>query len=128
MAGTGKQKEIIVLLEEVFGTHPGSELGKPLKEGACIQGQVEGEDYSLVKKGGVLVVSRGTVPNPDITVELNRAACEYIAGAKELPEFIERARECIRGEKKGCLFTYCYDASFPRLMMKGYMDFARAFI
>jgi hypothetical protein len=128
MAGKSGRKEIIVLLEEAFGTYPGSELGKPLKEGACIQGHVDGAEYYLVKRGGELVVSEGTVPSPDITVELNRAACEYIAGARELPEFIERSRECIRGQRKGCVFNYRYNASFPRLMMKGYMDWARAFM
>lgn len=127
MAKKEKPKEIIDLLEEVFGTYPGSELGKPLKNGAAIQGVVEGETYSLVKQDGALVIDEGPVSNPDITVELNRASCDYIAGARELPEFIERARECIRGERAGCLFTYGYTANIPRLMMRGYLDFARAF-
>lgn len=127
MAGKRKPRETFDLLQEVFGTPPGSELGKPLRDGASIQGTVEGEDFSLVKRDGTLVISEGPVHNPDISVELNRASCEYIAGAGELSQFVERARECIKGERDGCIFTYSYEASLPRLLMKGYMDFARAF-
>lgn len=127
MARKGHEKDIMELLEDVFGSYPGAELGKPLREGACIQGRVEGEEYSLRKSNGSLVVAEGRVQGPDISVTLNRPACEYISGATVLSEFIERSRECIDGRRDGCVFEYRIHASIPRLLMKGYLDFARSF-
>lgn len=127
MARNDNGKEIKKLLEDVFGSYPGSELGKPLKDGASIQGVVEGEEYSLRKSNGSLVISTGAVHGPDISVVLNRATCEYVSGAGGLEEFISRSRECIDGRRDGCVFEYRIHASLPRLLLKGYLDFARSF-
>ena len=127
MAKSGKEKEVIDLLEEVFGQPPGSRLGKPLKEGASIQGTVDGEKYFLLKKNSSLVVREGVIDNPDIMVAMNRAACEYMAGAEQIEDLVTRARECIEGSRRGCEMTYLINASLARLLLKGYLDFARAF-
>ncbi len=127
MAQERRRADVGGLLEKVFGGYPGSELGKPLKEGARIQGVVEGVAYNLCKRDGSLVIREGDIPNPDISVVLNREACEYIAGASDPEGFIERSRECITGRREGCLFEYRVHASVPRLLLKGYLDFARTF-
>ncbi len=119
-----ESKEILDLLNDVFGAYPGSRLGEPLRDGACIQGTVDGEDYYLEKRGGTLVIGKGTLPRPDISVRMNRAACEYIAGAGEIAGFIARTRECARGSVEGCLLTYHVHASMPKMLMHGYMNFA----
>lgn len=120
-------KDVKGLLEEVFAQPPGSELARPLREGAALQATVEGETFSLTKRNGRLVVTEGGLSSPDITVDLNRAACEYMASSDELDEFVSRARECIRRERDACYMDYEFNAGYSRLIMKGYLDFARRF-
>ena len=119
--------DIVELLEQVFSRPPGSSLGKPLREGAVIQGTVDGESYFLEKHNGALQVSAGRTARPDISVTMNRATVEYMARADELQGFVTRARECIDGSHGDCKMTYVVNASLPKLLLKGYLDFARTF-
>ncbi|MBU1670228.1 MAG: hypothetical protein KKF41_12765 [Actinobacteria bacterium] len=127
MAKKKSSRDIKKLLEDAFGEPPGSELGKPLREGAALQATVEGETFSLTKRNGRLVVTEGGLVSPDITVDLNRAACEYMAASDELEEFVSRARECIKRQRDGCYMDYEFNAGYSRLIMRGYLDFARRF-
>ena len=69
----------------------------------------------------------GLAESPDLTVELNRAALEYISGASGVYEFISRARECIKGSREGCVFKYSVNAGTVTLLRNGYLNFARTF-
>lgn len=120
-----KKKDIIDLFEEVFGDYPGSKLVEPLKDGACLQATVDGEDIMGEMCGREFVISEGVLDNPDITVEMNRAACEYMAASEELDDFVVRARECIEQSHGDCVMTYEFNAGWTRLILKGYLDFAR---
>lgn len=120
-----KKKDVIELFEEVFGDYPGSKLVEPLKDGACLQARVDGRDIKGEKRGREFVVSEGVLASPDISVEMNRSACEYMAASKELDDFVTRARECIDRTHGDCYMTYEYNAGWTRLILKGYLDFAR---
>jgi len=120
-----KKKDVVDLFEEAFGNYPGSKLVEPLKEGACLQAIVDGVDIKGEKCGRVFFVSEGVLANPDISVEMNRAACEYLAASVELQDFVTRARECINQTYGDCVMTYEINAGLPRLLLKGYLDFAR---
>jgi len=115
----------IDLLVEVFGEYPGCLLVEYLKDGACLNATVEGESFSLEKTDGVLVISEEVLDSPDITVSLNREACEYLASSEKLEDFTNRTRECIRGTHGGCRMTYEINAGPARMLMKGYLDFSR---
>jgi len=118
------KKDTLSLIEGVFKKRPGSELAKFLKEGACIEACVDGEHFRLEKTDGQLMVTPGEVSSPDISVEMNRAACEYLASSKKLDDFVKRTRECIDGTNPDCKIKY-RTAGMPRLLLKGYLDFAR---
>lgn len=120
-----KKKDLVDLFEEVFGDYPGSKLVEPLKDGACLQATVDGTCIMGEKRGRQFLISEGVLDNPDITVELNRAACEYMAGSEELEDFVVRARECIEQKHGDCVMTYEFNAGWTRLILKGYLDFAR---
>jgi hypothetical protein len=120
-----KGKETIDLLVEVFQEYPGSELVEYLKDGACLQATVDDECFSLEKADGVLFISEGELESPDLTVWLNREACEYLSSSEEVRDFVTRTRQCIRGTHDDCRMTYEVNASVPRLLMKGYLDFMR---
>jgi hypothetical protein len=120
-----KKKDVIELFDEVFGNYPGSKLVEPLKDGACLQAKVDGRNIKGEKRWRRFVVSEGVLVSPDITVEMSRAACEYMAASEELEDFVVRARECIEGTRKNCYMTYEFNASWTRLLLKGYLDFAR---
>ena len=120
-----KKKDLIDLFEEVFGDYPGSRLVEPLKDGACLQATVDGTCIKGEKRGGEFVISEGVLDNPDITVEMNCAACEYMAASEELDDFGVRARECIEQSHGDCVMTYEFNAGWTRLILKGYLDFAR---
>ena len=79
MTAKPKPKSTIELLLSVFQDYPGSQLVDYLKDGACLQGTVDGEVFGLEKSDGILLISRGRPESPDITVEMNRDACEYLA-------------------------------------------------
>ena len=100
-------------------------LVEPLKEGACLQATVDGTCIKGEKRGRDFLISEGELDNPDISVELNRAACEYMAGSQELDDFVVRARECIEQKHGDCYMTYEFNAGVTRLILKGYLDFAR---
>jgi hypothetical protein len=121
-----QKKDVVELFDEVFGNYPGSKLVEPLKDGACLQAKVDGRYIKGEKRGRRFVVSEGVLASPDITVEVSRAACEYMAASEELDDFVVRARECIEGTRKNCTMTYEFNASWTRLLLKGYLDFARA--
>ena len=120
-----KKQDLIDLFEEAFGNYPGSKLVEPLKEGACLQATVDGTCIKGEKRGRDFLISEGELDNPDISVELNRAACEYMAGSQELDDFVVRARECIEQKHGDCYMTYEFNAGVTRLILKGYLDFAR---
>jgi hypothetical protein len=120
-----KKKDMVELFEEVFAEYPGSRLVEPLKDGACLQATVDGKQIKGEKRGRTFVVTEGVLSSPDISVEMNRAACEYMAASEELEDFVTRARECIDGTRGNCSMTYEFNASVPRLLLKGYLDFAR---
>lgn len=120
-----KKKDVVELFDEVFCNYPGSKLVEPLKDGACLQATVDGRDIKGEKKGRTFVVSEGVLSSPDITVEMNRSACEYMAASVELEDFVTRARECIEQTHGNCYMTYEYNAGWTRLILKGYLDFAR---
>ncbi len=113
------------LLEVVFNKYPGTLLVEYLKEGACLQATVEGECFSLEKMDGHLQITGGELESPDITVELNREACEYLAKSKELEDFVTRTRECVNQTHGNCVMTYEINAGVTRMLFKGYLDFAR---
>lgn len=119
------KKDIKKLLDEAFGQPPGCRLVEPLKEGACLQATVDGKVYKLEKTGRELVITEGAPASPDISVELNRAACEYMAASEELQDFVTRARECINETHDNCYMTYEINAGITRMLLKGYLDFAR---
>lgn len=125
MAKKKAHKETIELLAGVFGEYPGYLLVEYLKDGACLQATVEGETFSLEKANGVLTISAEELESPDITVELNREACEYLAASEELEDFVTRTRECINGDHGNCLMSYEINAGVTRMLMKGYLDFSR---
>jgi hypothetical protein len=127
MADKKIDNDIVELLEQVFSRPPGSSLAKPLREGAAIQGTVDDESYFLEKHNGALRVSAGRTTRPDISVTTNRATLEYMASAEELQDFITRGRECIDGSHGDCRMTYVINASLPKLLLKGYLEFARTF-
>lgn len=120
-----KKKEPIDLVREVFDRYPGTKLVEYLKEGACLQATVEEEDFSLEKKDGSLLIIEGRLDSPDISVVLNRAACEYLAASKEPDDFVTRTRECINRKQGKCEMDYEVNAGLPRMLVKGYFDFAR---
>ena len=120
-----KKKDVVDLFEEVFGRYPGSKLVEPLKDGACLQAKVDGVDIKGEKCGRVFVISEGVLASPDISVEMNRSACEYMAASEELQDFVTRARECINETHGNCVMTYEINAGLTRLLLKGYLDFAR---
>lgn len=120
-----KRKETIDLVVEVFQEYPGSVLVYYLRDGACLQATVEEDKFALEKSDGILLISPGELEFPDITVWLNKAACEYLAAAEVPQDFVTRTRECIRGTHKPCLMTYEINASVTRMLMKGYLDFVR---
>jgi hypothetical protein len=120
-----KKKDIVEVFEEVFAEYPGSRLVEPLKDGACLQATIDGREIKGEKRSRVFVVSEGVLSSPDIKVEMNRAACEYMAASEELEDFVTRARECIDRSHGSCYMTYEFCASWPRLLLKGYLDFAR---
>lgn len=117
--------DVIQVMEEVFGSYPGSVLIDPLKDGACLQATIEGEHVKAEKRGRRLVISEGVLESPDITVVMNRAAAEYMAESARPEEFIERARECINRVYEDCFMDYEINAGLTRMLMKGYFDFAR---
>lgn len=125
MAKKRSSNETKDLLEDVFQKRPGSQLVDFLNEGACLQATVEGRTFSLEKKDGTLEISEGGPESPDITVELNRAACLYLAGSREPEDFVTRTRECIDRTHGNCEMTYEINASVVRMLTKGYLDFAR---
>jgi hypothetical protein len=120
-----KKKDVLELFEEVFGKYPGSKLVEPLKDGACLQATVDGRDIKGEKRARAFVISEGMLDHPDISVEMNRAACEYMAASEELEDFVTRARECIERKHGNCYMTYEFNAGWTRLILKGYLDFAR---
>lgn len=120
-----RKKDVVDLFYEVFGNYPGAKLVEPLKEGACLQATVDGIKIKGEKCGRKLVVSEGVLDNPDITVEMNRAACEYMAASEELQDFVTRSRKCINQTHDDCVMTYEINAGLTRLLIKGYLDFAR---
>lgn len=125
MARKKAEKETIDLLVEVFGEYPGSMLVEYLKDGACLQATVEGQTFSLEKADGVLLISEEELEYPDITVHLNREACEYLAASSKLEDFVTRTKECIHGPHGNCRMTYEINAGVTRMLMKGYLDFSR---
>lgn len=125
MSARKKEKPTIELLLDVFQDYPGSQLVDYLKDGACLQGTVEGDVFGLEKSDGILLISKGKPESPDITVELNREACEYLAASEKPEDFVTRTRECVNGTHGDCRMTYRINASPPRMLMKGYLDFAR---
>lgn len=86
---------------------------------------MEGEYFTLEKKDGMLEIGEGKLESPDISVELNRAACEYLAGCEELEDFVTRTRECVNRTHDDCVLTFEVNAGPARMLMKGYLDFAR---
>lgn len=125
MAKKKPTRKTIDLLEGVFNEYPGTQLVEYLKEGACLQATVEGECFSLEKVDGYLEITEGELESPDITVELNREACEYLAKSKELDDFVVRTRECVNRTHGECVMTYEINAGVTRMLFKGYLDFAR---
>lgn len=113
------------LIEQVFLKYPGSELVEYLKDGACIQCLLDGDEFTLEKRQGKMILEDGGLDYPDFRVELNETACEYLASSPELKDFVTRTRECIRGEADSCYMTYQVTASLPYLLSKGYLEFAR---
>lgn len=113
------------LILSVFQEYPGCQLVDYLKNGACLQATVDGQPYTLEKENGVLLIGEGTLEDPDLTVELNEEACEYLAASEELTDFVTRTRECVRGTHGNCRMSYKVNASPPRMLLKGYLDFAR---
>jgi hypothetical protein len=120
-----KKQDVLELFIEVFGKYPGSKLVEPLKDGACLQATVEGKDIKGEKRGRRFIISEGTHQCPDIIVDMNREACEYMAASEELEDFVTRARECINQAHGNCVMTYEFNAGWTRLILKGYLDFAR---
>lgn len=125
MAKKKSATETIDLLLEMFQEYPGSIVVERLKDGACLQATVGGQAFSLEKSDGMLLISEGAPESPDISVDLNRKACEYLAGSENPDDIITRTRECISGTHDDCTMTYSIDASPPRMLLKGYLDFAR---
>ncbi|MCG2796230.1 MAG: hypothetical protein L6427_10280 [Actinomycetia bacterium] len=125
MAKKKPPEEAIDLLLEIFQEYPGSQVVGYLKDGACLQATVDGQPFGLEKTDGVLMISEGAPEFPDITVNLNLEACQYLAGCKELEDVVARTRECIHGTHGNCTMAYSIDASPPRMLLKGYLDFAR---
>lgn len=125
MAKKKPAKKTIDLLEGVFNKYPGTKLAEYLKEGACLQATVEGDCFSLEKTDSHLEITEGELEFPDITVELNREACEYLAKSKEPADFVIRTRECINRSHGDCVMTYEINAGVTRMLFKGYLDFAR---
>ena len=125
MAKKRSKPDILELLTEVFGKYPGNRLAGYLKDGACLEASVDGVTYTLEKRDGELCFEEGAPECPDISVELNRAACQYLADSREMEDFVTRTRECIDGSHNRCRMTYKINAPWPRMLMKGYLDFAR---
>lgn len=125
MAAKKTGKSTKKLIEGVFKKYPGSKLAEFLKEGACIQARVEGDPFALEKKDGDLEITEGLPESPDISVELNREACEYLASSRELEDFVTRTRECVDRSHGKCEMTYEINANVVRMLSKGYLDFAR---
>ena len=117
--------ETIDILVEMFQEYPGSVVVERLRDGACLKATVDGHEFSLEKTDGVLMISEGAPVSPDISVEMNREACEYLAGSENPEDVITRTRECIDGKHDDCTMSYSIDASPPRMLLKGYLDFAR---
>jgi hypothetical protein len=113
------------LILRVFQEYPGCQLVDYLKDGACLQVTVEDQPYTLEKEDGVLLIGEGTLDDPDLTVELNQEACEYLVASEELSEIVTRTRECVRGTHGNCRMSYKVNASPPRMLLKGYLDFSR---
>lgn len=120
-----EESDTFELIVRVFQDYPGSQLVEYLKDGACIQAWVEDQQFALEKADGVLYISEDTLESPDFTVRLNREACEYLAASEQLQDFVDRTRECVRGSHGDCSLTYKVNASPPRMLMKGYLDFSR---
>lgn len=125
MAKKKSPEELQGLLVEIFQEYPGSQVVGYLKDGACLQATVDGQCFSLEKTDGVLMISEGAPEYPDISVDLNLEACRYLAGCEELDDVVTRTRECIHGTHGNCKMTYKIDASPPRMLLKGYLEFAR---
>ncbi|MBU4175220.1 MAG: hypothetical protein KKB90_13560 [Actinobacteria bacterium] len=117
--------ETIDLLVKMFQEYPGSVVVERLRDGACLEATVDGQEFGLEKTDGVLMISEGAPVSPDISVELNREACDYLAGSETPDDVITRTRECINGTHDDCTMTYSIDAGPPRMLLKGYLDFAR---
>lgn len=120
-----RKKDISDLLKKIFQEYPGSDLVKSVKDGACLQATVDGEPYTLEKIDGVVEVRPGYASYPDIVVEMNRKSCEYVAAAKEEKDLVDRITDCVNGERQGCQLSFKIKANPIRLLMKGYLDFAR---
>jgi len=125
MAKKRSRGQAIDLLDGVFRKYPGSRLVEFLGEGACLQATVDGDSFSLTKVDGVLAIVEEVLESPDISVDLNRAACEYLAGSKKLEDFVTRTRQCIKGTHNDCRMSYEVNASMARMLTKGYLGFAR---
>lgn len=113
------------LLEHMFNEYPGSRAAEYLKDGSCIQAIVEDEHYALEKINGTLYITEEALEYPDLVIEVNRKACEYLAGAKDLDDCVVRVKRCMDGARSGCSMDYEVNASVPRLLMKGYLEFAQ---
>lgn len=113
----------VELVSNVFDKYPGSRVVEYLRNGACIQAVLDGRFFALEKQYGNISITEKKLDFPDLTVELNQAACEYLAGSEELEDFVTRARECINNQRPGCRMSYRINASPPRLVMKGYLEF-----
>jgi hypothetical protein len=125
MAQKKKPEETIDLLVDMFQDYPWSEIVRHLKNGACLQAIVEGQEFCLEKTDGVLEISEGAPESPDISVELNRDTCVYLAAASDPDDIVTRTRECMGCGRDSRSLSYSIDASPPRMLLKGYLEFAR---
>lgn len=119
------KRDTIDVVVDVFSEYPGSQLIEYLKDGACIQATVEDRCFSLEKVNGILEICEEEMDSADFAVVLNRAALDYLAGSEELEDFVTRTRECLHGKRDECEMTYEVIASPPRMLLKGYLEFAR---
>jgi hypothetical protein len=120
-----KPVTVLDMLVEMFQEDPGAELVKGLKNGASVQVYVDGEYYGLERSDGAVMIYKGELRDPDILLEMNRAACEYLVGSDGLDDLVARFRECGAGDRDSCELSYDIRASLVRMWQKGYLDFAR---
>lgn len=120
-----KPRTVLDMLIEMFQEQPGADLVKDLKDGASLQVHVDGEGYGLERSDGAVMISEGELRDPDIVLDMNHASCEYLVGADELDELVERFRKCDGGEYDSCELSYDIRANLLRMWQRGYLDFAR---